>query len=502
MHTLKQLAKSHNLVPLEQEDVDWLQMLLSSWQILADLASADLIMWLPTRDGRFVAASLIRPATAATVHIDDVVGLYASTHREHLLGEALKDCRVVDGDGVQWAGLYSLSLSCVPVTRQGRCFAVISREVNVASPVGLGDDQHWAVEVADVLSEMIARGEYPSPDDSHFPQTGLPSVLDGAILVDEDGTVREISPNGKSAVRRLGLSQDLVGKSLIEEFSRVVSSQGQVDEALAMVAKGRAGWWLDVEANNSTVLLRAVPLRRMGEHLGALLLIRDVTETRRREKQLMSKDATIREIHHRVKNNLQTVSALLRIQERRSQSEDVKEALRDAGRRVESIATVHDALSYNVDEVVDFDEVAADILTMAVRVASAGPSMEVVVLGEFGVLPAEQASALATVLTELVSNSAEHAYDHQGGKVWVSAVREGEHLLVRVEDEGGGTPADALASGLGTKIVKTLVRGELMGRIDWSDREAGGTVVSLSFAPALGGKKSAGAASAGGTTFE
>ena len=133
--------------------------------------------------------------------------------------------------------------------------------------------------------------------------------------------------------------------------------------------------------------------------MGAVLLTRDVSEMRRRELELMTKDATIREIHHRVKNNLQTVSALIRLQARRSDSEEVRAALSEAERRVTTIATVHAALSQNVDETVDFDEVAKKVLHLAVVLAKTNQQVSVDVRGHFGKVNADAAQALATVLT-------------------------------------------------------------------------------------------------------
>src|SRR5207248_11474166 len=97
---------------------------------------------------------------------------------------------------------------------------------------------------------------------------------------------------------------------------------------------------------------------------GALVLVRDVTELRHRERELITTDATIREIHHRVKNNLQTVAALLRLQARRMDSVQGREALNEAVRRVGSIAIVHETLSQNLDERVEFDDIADRVLAM------------------------------------------------------------------------------------------------------------------------------------------
>ena len=87
----------------------------------------------------------------------------------------------------------------------------------------------------------------------------------------------------------------------------------------------------EVEAQGGVVTLRAIPLKPKGVLTGSLVLARDVTELRRRDRELMTKDATIREIHHRVKNNLQTVAALLRLQARRTAIPEARRALRARG---------------------------------------------------------------------------------------------------------------------------------------------------------------------------
>ena len=159
---------------------------------------------------------------------------------------------------------------------------------------------------------------------------------------------------------------------------------------------------------------RARPSRcgPQGDHIGALILVRDVTDLRRRDRELVTKDATIREIHHRVKNNLQTVAALLRLQARRIDSPSGAAALEEAVRRVGSIAIVHETLSQAVEEHVDFDEIA-DRLGRDGHRRERGrrPGAGRAATGTFGVLPSESATALAMVLTELLQNAVEHGYD-------------------------------------------------------------------------------------------
>jgi two-component sensor histidine kinase len=214
-------------------------------------------------------------------------------------------------------------------------------------------------------------------------------------------------------------------------------------------------------------------------------LLRDVTELRRRERELLSKDATIREIHHRVKNNLQTVAALLRLQARRLHAPEARAALDEAVRRVGSIAMVHETLSHVPDEIVDFDEIAGRVAMMAGEVSAPEARVTPLLLGEFGLLPALVATPLALVLTELLQNALQHGFSGPGqsgppGRLEVSAVRGPGMLTITVSDNGVGLPDDFdldSTTSLGLQIVRTLVLTELNGRLEISPHAGGGTRV-------------------------
>ncbi|WIK63671.1 sensor histidine kinase [Gleimia hominis] len=470
MQSLTELAKGPLGDSLTHEDLDWLHLILADWQMLSDLAAADLVMWLPTRDGRFQAVAHARPSTASTVHMDDVVGLYVQPTREAWLRQAMEAQQVLHSAAPTWLGTYARTEFVVPVVRKGRSIAVITRESNLSSLGFLVGAETWTVEAADTLCDMIATSEYPYDATPTSVTHGQPRVMDGAILIDAEGVVKQLTPNAVSCLRRLGLQEDPIGRSLIEDVTNIVKEDQQIDETLAVVVMGKASWRSELSHGRSTITIRAVPLFEDGVRIGAVLLTRDVSEMRRRELELMTKDATIREIHHRVKNNLQTVSALIRLQARRSDNQEVREALTEAERRVSAIATVHAALSQNVDEHVDFDEVAKEVLRLASVVATHHHEVSVDIRGSFGEVDADAAQALATVLTELVTNSVEHGYVDGGGVVVVEAHRLGRKLEVTVTDDGVGIDEGRARSGLGTQIVATVVAGELSGSIEWERR--------------------------------
>jgi two-component sensor histidine kinase len=267
-----------------------------------------------------------------------------------------------------------------------------------------------------------------------------------------------------------------VTEDLVEPSSR------PVDEALALTLAGQQPREAEYGNDEATIIARVIPLTPEGTHQGALVLLRDVTELRSRERELITKDATIREIHHRVKNNLQTVAALLRLQSRRMDVPAARLALDEAVRRVGSIAIVHETLSQAFDEQVDFDDIADRLAAMVTEVASEGASVRTSREGSFGQLPAETATPLAMVLTEVLQNAVEHGFPDGSGAISVRVIRAAGRLEVAVDDDGQGLPADfdPVASGnLGLSIVRTLVESELGGVLRLGSNPSGGTRVDL-----------------------
>lgn len=481
MSTLSDLVARHR--PLPSADLDWLHHLVGDWQLVADLAFADLVLWMPLESGGFIAIAQCRPITGATVHHDDIVGTFAPDGSSEHFARAMATGQVLRAEEPRWLGTYAVREDAIPVSRLGEApIAVISRRTNLGSSRTPSRLELNYVETADELLRMVSYGDFPIPDAATGPRRGTPRVGDGLIRLSDDGSVLYASPNALSCFHRLGVTGSLVSNSLVEVVTELVDRSGPVDESMPLVLLGKAAWRTEVEAQGVCLSLRAVPLTDVqGKRVGAILLCRDVSELRRRERELITKDATIREIHHRVKNNLQTVAALLRLQARRMKLPEAKEALEEAMRRVSTIALVHDSLAQTLDETVEFDTMVRRVLRLAADVSSAQVPVQTVCHGEFGKVPADAATALALVLTELVTNAVEHGLEKSGGgTVEITAERTDDWLYAEVADNGVGMgEAGGPGGGLGTQIVSTLVVNELRGTIDWNERAGGGTVVSL-----------------------
>ncbi|WP_372734090.1 histidine kinase N-terminal domain-containing protein [Nocardioides sp.] len=486
MSSLPKLARLHT--DLLDDDVAWLQLLMADWQIIADLSFADLVLWIPDRQGTgYWVGGQMRPTTGPTAYVDDIVGTFVATGRRPLVDAAFTEGRLIREGDPEWRDDVPVRNEMIPVRRADRVIAVVGRHTNLLGVRTPSRLELSYLQTAADLTQMIASGRFPAPG-QRSDHADTPRVGDGFLRVDQEGKVVYASPNALSAYRRLGLSGDLSGLVLTDITRELIPPRLRPDEeTLSAVLGGRVHGDAEIGTTSVALIVRSIPLRPEETRTGALVLVRDVSELRRRDRELVTKDATIREIHHRVKNNLQTVAALLRLQARRIDSAEAKAALEEAVRRVGSIALVHETLSQAVEESVEFDDVADRLGSMLSdlvpgRVGEERP-VRVRRIGEFGVISSESATALAMVLTELLQNGAEHGQPDVTEVVMRvdrvgSAAGEapGERLRVRVEDDGAGLPAGfdlAHSTGLGLSIVATLVESELGGRLRLGPGESG-----------------------------
>jgi two-component sensor histidine kinase len=485
MLSLPELAHAHT--DLTEADLAWLTLLQADWQIIADLSFADLVLWLPDRDGTgFWAVAQMRPTTGPTALVDDIVGTFSATGRRPLLDRALAQGRIAREGDPEWRDSVPVRVEAIPVRRGDRVIAVVGRNTNlhgVRTPSRL---ELSYLQTAAELTQMIANGDFPYPG-QRSDHADTPRVGDGFILLDASGRVGYASPNALSVFRRLGLSTDLADQNLAEVTRALVPAAMRPDEeTISAVLGARMPRDCEIGNRNATVIVRAIPLRPGGELAGGLILLRDVTDLRSRDRELVTKDATIREIHHRVKNNLQTVAALLRLQARRIESVSGREALEEAVRRVGAIAVVHETLSQSFEEAVEFDTVADQLVGLVSEVGAHAGSVGLRRTGSFGTVSSDAATPLAMVLTEVLQNAMEHGFpEGRSGSVEVrAAASEAGDLVIEVRDDGIGLPDTfdlASTASLGLSIVQTLV-AELGGTLDIGRRDDGpGTIVAIAF---------------------
>ncbi len=466
MTSLADLSREHSL--LEREDVDHLNRLAAEWAFLADLCFADLLLYVRSPSGKWLIVDQVRPATNQTMYPTDYVGTWADVEGSALLDQALNGGQRVQGE-IQSDGADTIArMMAIPVRCRGRIIAVLSKEWEVRAGRPLGELERNYSMMFEKFARMIEEGTFPFPgrvaDSSSAPRVG-----DGVLLLDDDGSVDYVSPNANSALHRVGIQANPVGMRLAELGFHDGPVRQAFERREPIIEEFEQG--ADV-----TLLCRCVPiLVRESEHTttvkGGLLLVRDVTELRKRDRLLLSKDATIREIHHRVKNNLQTISSLLRLQARRLTNPEAKAAVSESVRRIRTIALVHESLSREPGEDIAFLEIVRPLLRLAEEgLQSPDRPVRFSVSGDGGRIPANIATPVSVVLTELLQNAVDHGFPEgsRGGSVMVRLAHRDDEVDITVIDDGRGVDHAFdldTATGLGLSIVRTLVTTELNGRI-------------------------------------
>jgi two-component system, sensor histidine kinase PdtaS len=456
MFQLEKLLGARTTITIDQ--ANRIRELVADWQLLADLSFADLILWVPIRKDvsmwptGHIAVAQMRPTTTSTVLINDVVGDELLWGAKPAIDEALSGDEIVKAGDPEKFGEMLVKTETIPVTFGGQVIAVISSHRNVDHSRGSGKLESNYREVAQHLFQMVAR-------------------------LDANSAISFASPNAKSAFSRMGWRGDLEGRNLGEVAEQVVTASANASEqGVRSRLNGKELQRVEIDNQGATIDLLVLPLIVGTDKIGAIVLLQNVTELRRRDRELVTKDATIREIHHRVKNNLQTVSALLRLQSRRIEDPAAAAALDEAVRRIASIAVVHETLSNSTQTTVAFDEVLSSLVTHALELSPRMGELTIERTGEIGSLESRVATPLSLVVTELIHNALEHGLYESGTKLRIELQRYSNEALVTISDDGIGLPDgfDLLTSAnLGLQIVRTLTENELKGELKLESTDKG-----------------------------
>jgi two-component sensor histidine kinase len=459
---------------LSTEQVHRLRELVADWQLLSDLSFADLVLWVPLRKDfkswptGYVAVAHIRPTTAATLFPHDVIGQEITYGSRPHIDQALSGAEIVRDTQPEPLGEFMVKEETIPVMVDDQVIGVISRHRNselMRQPSRLELNYR---EIAHNLYRMIAEGTFPYPDAGSLFDPA-PRVGDGLIRLDVNGVVSYASPNARSAFSRLGWISEVEGHVLGEVAQSLARVRPDAhEETIALGLTGKALKRVEIENVGGTIDFTVLPLLKSGDRIGAIVMLNNVTELRRRERELVTKDATIREIHHRVKNNLQTVSALLRLQARRIEDPGASAALNEAVRRIASIALVHETLSSSRDSSVAFDEVLDSLVSHALELSPRMNELRIERSGALGSLEPRIATPLALVITELIHNALEHGLAEEGLVLGIHVSSSTSEFSVTISDDGVGFPEGfdiSTSPNLGLQIVRTLTENELRGNL-------------------------------------
>ena len=459
-----------------------LRELVADWQLLSDLSFADLILWVPIRKDiklwptGHIAVAHIRPTTSSTVFSNDVIGDEVLWGERPNIDEALSTGDIIRNTEPVHVGEILVKEETIPVFFQGQVIAVISRHRNAEHMRSPGKLELNYREIANHLYQMVAEGNFPYQSAGSLFEP-VPRVGDGLIRLDVNGAISFASPNAKSAFSRMGWNGELEGRNLGEIAEQVVTaSPNPHEEGVRTRLNGKTLRRVEIDNQGATIDLLVLPMIQGLDRIGSIVLLQNVTELRRRDRELVTKDATIREIHHRVKNNLQTVSALLRLQSRRIDDPAAAAALDEAVRRIASIALVHETLSNSTENTVAFDEVLTSLVTHALELSPRMGQLSIERKGHLGSLESRIATPLSLVVTELMHNALEHGLYESGTRLSIELQRYSNEGLITISDDGIGLPAGfdlSTSSNLGLQIVRTLIENELKGELKLESTQQG-----------------------------
>lgn len=448
--------------------VELLKRVSVSFPFAADLAHAQLKLYVQTAAAdQFLLLAQEQPHTVFIQGDAAPEGSLISCQEEPLIAYTFKNGKPVSGKR-EWNWGTSLDMYTFPIHDNAKVIAVVSLESDTETT---GMDGYAQLLKTARLIMINARKDIE--EDMYRSM----SSSDGIIITDKYNRIIFANIAAVRIYKVLGVA-NLIGCHLFDRQLTV-----HIRKETVVVDRP---YEKEIEAGSMILVQRNVPITAGGSLLCRVFVVADVTELRKKDKEILIKSAVIQEIHHRVKNNLQTIASLLRLQARRSRAPEVKAALQESVNRILSISVVHEFLSQQDGEHIDVVEVTKNILQLVTQnMVDEDFSLTTRFSGGGLILPSRQASNLALIVNELVLNSLEHGFSGRDtGLIGLDIHRDAAGCMLDLFDDGIGLPADfdiKKTKSLGLQIVRTLVEDDMGGT--FCMQNAGGThaVIKLPF---------------------
>ena len=456
-----------NLTAEQRNTLQTMQPILG---LAADIAHASITIYLQAEDKRFYNIyKQVRPRTQVGSVQPDMTGRRIRTVEEPIVSRCLQSGLPMDGKKELVLGtLYGFKVYPLK-DGAGRTFAALSFD-------GARLDDIIVAQSFELLCNLRRSVE----DNSLYSRL---SPTDGLMVVDANKLI--IAAN--RAAKHIFQSMDVRGLIGSRTNDRNVNWP-----LVGMVIDTGTAEGKEFNVHGRILSMRVLPVVERPRGGCAIVIISDITELRKKDEELLIKSVVIKEIHHRVKNNLQTITSLLRLQARRAQSEETKLVLRDCIGRVSSIAIVHEYLSQQDSGLIDVGKVAKGIY-QAILSSMLNPDfkLEAEFFADQLQLPSEKATSIALILNELLQNIIEHAFEGKmQGRLEVSFTEKSDAYYLTITDDGIGIPADfdiSQSKSLGLKIIRTLAESDLHGSFTLKNRPEGGAVAQV-IIPKAGGQ--------------
>ena len=295
------------------------------------------------------------------------------------------------------------------------------------------------------------------------------SYFDGLIIFDDSHRILYGNEAAIQLVDLLGFDRRLVGSSIYSSTLKVSAIQQVLDD--------RTIYTSEEIYQDMVIRQHMIPIAMGRNETRCFLVLHDCTRESKQQQELLVKNSIIKEVHHRVKNNLQTVAGLLRMEARRSSLPEVKQALQEGINRIESMALVHDIVSHYDEDYIGIRSIY-DELCRLLRMSMVRQDQDVTFTysGEDMLISSHMASYVSLIINELITNSLEHGLDGKNGGIRLAVTESEEYIVLAFSDTGKGLPPEFSINSnkrLGLTIINNLVTHELKGKLSVENTDVG-----------------------------
>ncbi len=452
---MKEQQKSDTAIYRQYTDlsamqIEQLKRMSSFFPFIADLAHAHLLLYIKTRDGdKYLVMKHHKPHTFFSQFELPAAGTMIAVVEEPLVSRVFEQGKAIHGRR-EWRLGNTLDMYAYPIKDGNELIGVVTLETSQG--YATSSSYYQLLEVAEMLLDYSKRQLTPDLFSPIFAGTGI-------IIADKNNRITYTNLSATRIYRALGIYH-LIGCRLPDREISAMLHREIIDSSRPFEKEMQVG--------DLILLQRDIKLEEAGVMQRRILLLADVTQVRKKEREIKIKTAVIQEIHHRVKNNLQTIASLLRLQGRRSKFPEVKAALQESTNRILSMAVAHEFLSRHDKEEINVIEVTRNIIERVVpNMVDSDFVLESKVEGPEVVLPSKNASNIAVIINELILNSIEHGFkDRNRGTIGLRTEITDEEYIIELYDDGIGLPADFSvenAKSLGLQIITTLVQDDIGG---------------------------------------
>lgn len=463
---IKNLCKEYT--ELEDLDIKKIAAISNILPIIADLVGADIFIDCPTKDlNEAIVVAEAKPTICPSMYEESVVGQLALRKNEPAvlrtmeIGKCTRELKAITQENK------TVRQSVAPIKNdKGDVIAVLIMEEDITRDVKQDKKIEFLTETAEHLTKTLFNFR-----DNEYNLTY--HMNDAIIMFDQAGLAIYANPGAKNLYSQLGYRDNIVGMN----FNNV-ALDGSYFNKLIDSAGLRVS---EVTAGKLTLQIKYVGMKKENKAIGVTMLIKDITEIREKEKELILKSVAIQEIHHRVKNNLQTIASLLSLQSRRINNNVVKKAFNESINRILSIAVTHEILAQNGIDDVDLKTIIERIKNSTIELGLPNvENIEINVEGDAVTIDSDKATSIALIINELLQNSIEHAFVDriEGAKIDIKIIRGSIYSSVSITDNGKGFDAKAVkSSSLGLNIVKSMVKDKLNGHLNIDSNKDGTKII-------------------------